>query len=765
MVGVLKIHPKLQTLLTVNFILVALCPIIAIGYIVFHLVLIQPVDEAFAPVARMRNILLGVVLLSIILALFIAFFSRRKIVRPFQRLITDVDKIAKGDYQIEPHEKGYPEIDALADNFRTMAVSLKAREISLQQSEEKYRNLVEDSFDGIFVQKGPKIIFANQRLHEMLGYEADELVGLNHWIVYHPDYRYLTQERARARMRGETVPPRYEVKLQRKDGTWFFGEIYAKAIQLDGEDGIQVWITDLSERKKAEAAVLKSEKRFRDLFNAITDLIYTQDLEGRFISANPAMFSLFGYELDEFLGRKASDFMDPELRPYYKTEYLEKLKREGQYQGISGYTAKDGSKLLIEYHSTLVYPDDGEPYISGTGRDVTERIQSRKQLKLLREQIAQAEKMKAVGVLAGGVAHDFNNLLMGIQGNASLMLLSADKRHAHYEKLKNIEKYVQQGADLTRQLLGFARGGKYEVKPTDLNRLLEDGLRLFTETHKEIVIQKRYQEGIWTVDVDRSQILQALMNLFINAWQAMPGGGELNVQTQNITIDDQKGHFHQVDPGKYVKITIKDSGVGMDQATLDRIFEPFFTTKEMGRGTGLGLASVYGTIQNHGGFIHVESKPGKGTSFYVHLPATMSLMKEEETVSSPQPFQGKGETILLVDDEEMVLEVGEEMLKQIGYKVVTAEHGEKAIDVVKKQKNGIALVILDMIMPGMGGGETYDHLKEIDGDIKVLLSSGYSIDGEAREILDRGCNGFIQKPFDLKTLSRVVQETLGNRCN
>ena len=390
-------------------------------------------------------------------------------------------------------------------------------------------------------------------------------------------------------MRGETVTSRYEVKLMRKNGSSFFGEISAKSIHLDGSTGIQAWISDLSDRKEAEAAVMKSEKRFRDLFNAISDLIYTQDLEGRFLSANPAMCSLFGYDPDEFLGRKASEFMDPELRPYFETEYLEKLKSEGRYQGTSGYIAKDGRRILIEYHSTMVQPDDGEPYVSGIGRDVTERVQAKKQLKLLREQVAHAEKMKAVGVLAGGVAHDFNNLLMAIQGNASLMLLTADTRQSHWERLKNIEKYVQQGADLTRQLLGFARKGKYEVKPTEINRLLEDELRFFLETHKELVIEKHYQEGLWTVDVDRGQIIQAFMNLFINAWQAMPGGGELHVQTQNITVDEHQAHFYQVEPGKYVKISIRDSGVGMDEATLDRIFEPFFTTKEMGRGTGLGV--------------------------------------------------------------------------------------------------------------------------------------------------------------------------------
>ena len=609
-------------------------------------VVVQPLDEAFAPVRRLQRVFLWGISLSVILALSIAFFSLKKIVAPFSRLISDTDNISLGNYQIPPHRKSYPEIDALADNFRTMAVSLAAREVALRQI------------------------------------------------------------------------------------------------------------------KDAEAAVLRSEKRFRDLFNAISDLIYTQDPEGGFLSANPAMCSLFGYTLKEFLGRRASDFMDPEVRPLFESEYLEVLKTKGRYEGISSYKAKDGRSIFIEYHSTLVKPEEGEPYISGMGRDVTERIHSKKQLKMLREQVVQAEKMKAIGVLAGGVAHDFNNLLMGIQGNASLMLLMVGTTHPHHEKLKNIEKYVQQGADLTRQLLGFARGGKYEVKPTEINRLLEDELRPFQRTRKELMIHRDYQEGIWIVDVDRGQIIQALLNLLINAWQAMPGGGDLQVQTRNVEIDEAQGGLHQVDPGRYVRISVRDSGVGMDEKTLARIFEPFFTTKGMGRGTGLGLASVYGTIKNHGGFIHVESEPGRGTAFHIHLPASMSALKETKAGVSTVPFDGKGEKILLVDDEEMILDVGGQMLEKLGYSVLTTNRGEAAVRILKREKDGIAMVILDMIMPGMGGGETYDRLKEIKKDVKVLLSSGYSIDGQAREILERGCGGFIQKPFDLKNLSRAIREML-----
>ena len=533
-------------------------------------------------------------------------------------------------------------------------------------------------------------------------------------------------------------------------------------IHLDGRPGIQVWISDLTHRKEAEAAVLKSEKRFRDLFNSISDLIYTQDLEGRFLSVNPAMCALFGYDLQKFLGRKASEFMDPELRPLFRTEYLEKLQKEGLFKGVSGYFAKDGRKIFIEYHSTLVKPDDGEWYISGTGRDVTERVKAKKQLKSLREQVAQAEKMKAVGVLAGGVAHDFNNLLMGIQGNASLILLDMDKNSPHYDKLKGIETYVQQGSNLTRQLLGFARGGKYEITPTDLNSFLKDELMLFQRTHKDVVIQTTYDEHVWIVDVDRGQLTQTLLNLFINARQAMPGGGELCVQTDNVTVDGEQGRLHQVAPGKYVRISIKDSGMGMDKSTLGHIFEPFFTTKEMGRGTGLGLASVYGTIKNHGGFLHVESEPGKGTAFYVYLPASHSQLKESKKEDGAGLFQGNGEKILMVDDEEMILEVGGEMLKRLGYSVITTTKGEAAIDIMQKEREAVSLVILDMIMPGMGGGETYDRLREIKTDVRVLLSSGYSIEGEARKILDRGCNGFIQKPFTVKKLSQTVRKTLGN---
>jgi signal transduction histidine kinase/CheY-like chemotaxis protein len=395
------------------------------------------------------------------------------------------------------------------------------------------------------------------------------------------------------------------------------------------------------------------------------------------------------------------------------------------------------------------------PY-DGVIQDITER-------KRLEGQLKHAQRMKAIGTLAGGIAHDFNNLLMAVQGNTSLMLLNIDSSHPHYERLKNIDHSVQSGAELSKQLLGFARGGKYEVKPTDLNPLIKKQHQMFGHANKEITFRERYEENIWTVEVDRGQIEQVLLNLCVNAANAMPGGGELYIRTENIMLDEShvKCFPFNVKPGKYVNISVTDTGIGMDEATQQRIFEPFFTTKEMGRGAGLGLASAYGIIKNHGGIINVSSTKGKGTTFNVYLPASEKKVVKEQKLPE-EVLKGK-ETLLLVDDEDRIINVGTQILKALGYKVFFAKSGKEAIEVFKRNQDKIGMVILDMIMPSMGGGETYDRLKEVNPHIKILLSSGYSIDGQATEILERGCDGFIQKPFKIKDLSQEIRDILDKK--
>jgi len=373
----------------------------------------------------------------------------------------------------------------------------------------------------------------------------------------------------------------------------------------------------------------------------------------------------------------------------------------------------------------------------------------------------QAQKMEAMGTLAGGIAHDFNNLLMAIQGHASIMLMKKDSFHPDIGHLKGIEDNIESAADLTRQLLGFGRGGKYEVKPTDLNELIKKQNRMFGRTKKEITIRGKYEKDLWSVEIDRGQIEQVLLNLYVNAWHAMPGGGDLNLETENVTLDENYVKPFSIEPGRYVKIFVTDTGVGMDKETQERIFEPFFTTKEMGRGTGLGLASVYGIIKNHGGCIDVYSEKGHGATFNIYLPASQKEVIEEKNPAG-DTLRGT-ETVLFVDDEDMIIEIAAELFEQLGYKVLIARSGKEAIKIYEENKERIDIVILDMIMPDMSGGVTYDRMKDINPKVKVLLSSGYSIDGQATEILDRGCDGFIQKPFKMKELSQKLREILNEK--
>jgi len=496
-----------------------------------------------------------------------------------------------------------------------------------------------------------------------------------------------------------------------------------------------------------------SERRYQYLVKNSPDIIYTVDMEGSFTYVNPAWERVLEHAAEMVIGRTFADFASQEAAAGC-LNMLKKVEREGVTISDASCTLvhKDGSSRLFSMSGAPNLDSNGKVVgMVGMFRDITEQ-------KKLEAQLAQAQKMQAIGTLAGGIAHDFNNLLMGIQGRTSLMFLTTDCTDSHYEHLKGIESIVESGANLTKQLLGFARGGKYEVKPTDLNKLIDRSAQMFGRTKKEITMHTKFDGGIWTVEVDRGQIEQVMLNLYVNAWHAMPEGGNLFLRTNNVHLQHEDALPFGIEPGPYVKITIEDTGVGMDDATQGRIFEPFFTTKEMGRGTGLGLASAYGIIKNHGGIIDVSSERGGGTIFSILLPRSEKNVQEQK--ASPSALTLGTESILLVDDEEMIIEVGQEILQEMGYKVFLARTGREAVEVYNDNKQEIDMVILDMIMPDMGGGEAYDKMKEIHPGVKVLLSSGYSVEGQASEILARGCNGFIQKPFSAKQLSQTIRQVL-----
>jgi two-component system, cell cycle sensor histidine kinase and response regulator CckA len=528
---------------------------------------------------------------------------------------------------------------------------------------------------------------------------------------------------------------------------------------------------ELKNESHAKRSLEQSEEKYRNLFDNINDFIYTHDLEGHFITVNRAAAESLGYATDELIGRSISEFMLPDYRKAFHDEYLKEIKNRGSHKGVSTYLSKNNKQFYIEYISTLIKKKGEESFVYGSGRDITEKIKTQRQMRNLQEQLFQAQKMEAVGTLAGGVAHDFNNILMAIQGNASLMLMGIDPDNPYYKRLRTIEQSVESGADLTRQLLGFAREGKYEPRPVDINKFIDKTSSLFGRTKKEIKIYKKFQKDIWAIKVDHGQLEQVLFNIYVNAWQAMScnssdeiegskEGPKLYLETKNVKLTRDDAKTYGLKSGNYVKISISDNGIGMDKATLGKIFEPFFTTRQMGRGTGLGLASAYGIIKNHGGVIDVKSSKGKGSTFAIFLPVAEMHQKDNSLTKDKDKIQKGNETILLVDDEDIVIDIGKDMLSALGYQVLTAGSGKEAIQIYRANKDDIAMVILDMIMPDMGGRETYKELRSIKNDVKVLLSSGYSIDGQAKEIMENGCNGFIQKPFRISNISNKVRQVL-----
>jgi PAS domain S-box-containing protein len=510
-----------------------------------------------------------------------------------------------------------------------------------------------------------------------------------------------------------------------------------------------------------------SEKRYRHLVENSPDIIYMLDEAGNFSFISNAAERLLGVNREHLISKHYNTIIHEGDREKAKWYFNERRTGERSTSGLElRLIAQDMfeetqscevSHLTVELKSTGLYDrevtDPSKKFLGtyGVARDISDR-------KRLETQLRHAQKMEAVGTLAGGIAHDFNNLLMGIQGYASLMLLKTDPDHPHFKSLNSIEQLVQNGADLTKQLLGFARDGKYNVTLTDMNEITRNTIRMFWRAKKELSIYEEYEDGIWPVEVDQGQLQQVLLNMFVNAGHAMPGGGDLTLVTKNVILSVKEAKVLGLPPARYVRTSISDTGVGIDEETQERIFEPFFTTKELGRGTGLGLASAYGIVQNHQGTISVESRVGEGTTFHVYLPATEKTRKIKKQFF--ERHHNGPETVLLVDDEDVVLEVGSQILRELGYTVLTAASGQEALEIYAANRDKIDVVVLDMIMPGMGGGETYDNIKALKMDVKVLLSSGYSIMGEASAILKRGCQGFIQKPFTMKSFSEKLREIL-----
>ncbi|MEJ2167740.1 MAG: PAS domain S-box protein [Desulfobacterales bacterium] len=657
---------------------------------------------------------------------------------------------------------GNPE--AQKRNFSQSNRDKKIDLTELKESERRFRTVFESAPIGIVIASSEGYFLqVNDRFAQMLGYNSDELGQLTFLGITHPEDRPASEKFERQVRSGEINFYITEKRCLKKDGNPVWGRVRATAIR-DVNGNIKYWvglIEDITERKLAEQAIRESEEKYRNILEGIEEGYFEADLKGNLTFYNDAMCKILGYTAEELKIKNNRDYTNPKTAKKI-AKIFNQVYNTGRSARILNYEVitKDGTKKILYLSVSLMCDADRKPVgFRGIVQDVTDQLIAEKQRQQLVTQMLHAQKMEAIGTLAGGIAHDFNNLLMGFQGNLSLMLMDVNPDHPHYEFLENMEEYVKRGSELTRQILGFARGGKYEVRPTDLNDLLEKSAEMFSRTRREIAIYKKFQEDLWTVEVDRGQIEQVLLNLFVNAWQAMPGGGKLYLKTENMVL--KSGDYRKpyaLRPGEYVTMAITDTGLGMDKATRERIFEPFFTTKEVGQGTGLGLASAYGIIKNHNGIIDVDSKKDHGTTFKIYLPASRKEFVKE-TDANGKRLKGS-ETILLVDDEETIADIGKRMLEKLGYRILLAESGAAALKAYETHGCDIDLVILDMIMPGMGGSAAFDKLKAMDPAVRVLLSSGYSLKGQASQIMKRGCDGFIQKPFNLEQISRKIREIL-----
>ena len=509
------------------------------------------------------------------------------------------------------------------------------------------------------------------------------------------------------------------------------------------------------EIKRNEQALRRSEARYRSLVQSSVYGIYRSSLEGRFLDVNPALITMLGYpSIDEVL------LLDPEkdifAQPAEHARLIDEFRRTGRLDGIEvKWKRKDGRVITVRISGRAVSSaDEPADVLEAIAEDVTDR-------RALEDQFRQAQKMEAVGRLAGGVAHDFNNLLMVISGYAEVILSELDGNHPLYEKGKAIQLAADRATTLTRQLLAFSRKQLLELKVVDVNAIVQDMERLLRPLIGENVelITMLAPQSVHT-RADAGQLEQVIMNLVVNAKDAMPDGGRLTIQTQTVTVDEyHRGGPQFIRPGEYVLLSVRDTGMGMDRETQSRIFEPFFTTKEKGKGTGLGLSTVYGIVKQTSGYVMVQSDIGRGSTFHIYLPLTEGKA-ETHAATTPDTACGGSETILLVEDEESVRQLVRDTLAARGYKVIEGENGEAGMTAAARHNGKIDLVITDVVMPGMGGREMVKQLAAERPGTKVLYLSGYTEDAIISDGSIESGTAFLQKPFTLQNLTRKVREVL-----
>ncbi len=759
---------------------------------------------------------------------------------------------------------------------------------ALRRSEEKYRNLVENSLQGVAIIQNNRFVFCNPAFAAMFGYSVAELLSFpDSKVVVHPDDRELVRKRYEDRMAGNSIPHHYEHRIIRKDGAERWVEIYTVTIEYDGSPAVQLVSIDVTERKQAELTLRESKEYLNQIINCIGDSIFVKDRQHRFVLTNDAICSLVGMPREEMIGRTLLDNLPKEiLEPLIELE--EQIFETGkpsvsveEIQGITGQRsiamsnktlltdangqkqmvgvirditelkaaekalreseesyrtaiehcndgvaiAREGINLFANQRyvemfgydgpeevvgkpaSLIAHPDDikrmedillgrqrgesvpsryelkgirkdgeaidieisatrtvyrGEPVSLAYVRDITERKRMEKEREMLQEQVRQSQKLEAIGLLAGGVAHDFNNLLSVINGYSELLLAGCDRDDPRRGDLEQIMQAGQRAASLTSQLLAFSRKQILQPSILNLNDVITDmGKMLRRMIGEDIEFVCVTRPGLGFVHADPGQIQQIIMNLVVNARDAMPQGGKLSIETANVDLEEHAVQRRALmSPGSYIMLAISDNGIGMDEETQDRIFDPFFSTKERGKGTGLGLATVYGIVKQSLGFIWVYSERGKGTTFKIYLPRMQGEAAEPSDGVKEEPDLRGTETVLLAEDEPSVRALAGRILRERGYTVIEGANGEEALSAAQEFAGEIHVVLTDVVMPEMSGKVLVSQIEASRPGIKSLFISGYTDNAIVHHGLLESNVAFLQKPFSADGLARKVREVI-----
>jgi PAS domain S-box-containing protein len=639
---------------------------------------------------------------------------------------------------------------------------------ALRESERRYWEMFENCTDAIYVHDlSGRYMMVNQAGEDLIGYSRAEILRMSIFDVIPQDQFNKIGEKLRKKLANHS-PTIYEVDAITKDGRRLSVEVSSRLIfENDVPVGVQGTVRDVTERRRAEAELRASEERFRDLIENAKDIIFTCDMSGNFTSLNRAGQELTGYSNEEALKMNFAEV----VTPGHLDKTRQMLSRKAVADVATVYEleiiTKSGGRAELEVSSRTILDEGKAVGVQGVARDITERKRMQDALRASQIQLEQSQKLEAIGRLAGGIAHDFNNLLTAILGYSDLSLRHLDPGTPVARHVEEVKKAAQLASSLTRQLLAFSRKQILEPKLLDLNHVIRDMNKMLHRLiGEDIQFEINLGPDTGRVMADPGQIEQVLLNLVVNARDAMPGGGCITIETANVYLDDDYAEGHPPSKrGDYVMLAISDTGKGIDAQTLGRIFEPFFTTKEIGKGTGLGLSTVYGIVKQSSGFVCVESELDLGTTFKVYLPKlTASVEVEEPAVSQPAFARGTG-TVLLVEDDTTVRRMTAEFLELAGYKVLESGNCNGALEIARSYEGEIHLLMTDVVMPLMGGRELAEQLAKLCPEIRVLYVSGYMDDAMVRHsIIDKDI-AFLQKPFTAEGLVQKVFEVLQSTKN